>query len=903
MSAAETAANQIAELIDRQEYGQAEGALESAFARYPNNDALLAVQSLLLADQGNLSRAQAIATAVSTRAVTSPGSVQLLIKALQRCCCWAELAATYERLVKQDTVKEQATMENLVQTYVRMGAYDRVQQTAMQLYRKFANPNYQAWVVAAMLAQVPDGATDHLLLKLATRMLDSSVLTEKGKPVPGTARAYVDVLLQQQQPQAAVDFLISPRGSAIGLPETRLEALAEVYLRIGGHRRRVNAIGQHLWRLFSDNWTHFTLYRQSLTADGTEAEAEAEAEAEVLELPHPTRPELAVRVEVSAAHTTMEEGLALCRELQERERTERPRKMQRGPFMAELALLADARREEALSEAVLRYAQTFCRKPCCYLDLSTFLTPASAAAVHAWCVAPREGGETELEAHTRRILGLRCLVACWPLGPGGPCIEELRAVVAECRSRYDEARPLSASLPWSEEGLCDGYLSVAVNACLYAYEREGRAAVWAREGLRLLSGVDRRSNNPGWLLLSVALCQLLGGLADTAALHQLAFKSVQHDTMSHVGYWPLRRALALEDVRHWGECAEEYYERLERDCSLMRAKVFRFLSWPAMAEVKEFERRQLASAARLAHTGEHCTAQLRTCQTAKGITEHMLLFTDELRSVCRRLATADARAALVDNTDWTVVKSVILGDIHGDKVAALAAALVPHFPLEERLDATEALAHSLVLLHDVAAVLHHQQALRAAPRPRGKAAQKKAAAAAAGGDQDPAVPPPTLLAPSLAGEGVVLRPLPLIAPFTEPVLAFIAGEQRPAGQPQDSGPQYEEAAFEDALYPGACIASALLRLLPLSALPVREWAASLSSALQASASAYRVRTGIADDGDDGTGAAAAVSSSVPHGGEDTGDMFRALVAAKEKRVKTYVAELVIDLNACANRKQ
>lgn len=67
------------------------------------------------------------------------------------------------------------------------------------------------------------------------------------------------------------------------------------------------------------------------------------------------------------------------------------------------------------------------------------------------------------------------------------------------------------------------------------------------KGLELLHDADRVVNNPTLLLLSICLARQLG-LADLRALRHLAFRSVQHDTMSHVGYNTLLIGCAMEDV-------------------------------------------------------------------------------------------------------------------------------------------------------------------------------------------------------------------------------------------------------------------------------------------------------------------------------------------------------------------
>lgn len=863
---ADRSAVRVFDLIDSNHLSQAEGALETALQKHPHDDSLRAAQALLKMRTGNYQEARKLAIELSAKAITKPKAVNALVHVLQNCCCWEELAATYERL--KPLQNERQTSENLVQTYARMGAYAKVQSTATQLYRQHSDPKYQVWMVQGMLAQVPADATDHMLLKLATKLLDAAVLTEKGHIVPSTVQTYVDVLAQQGQYTTAVDFLLSERAAKIGLLATRLEQLSAM-LRKVGRVTAANAVARHLWTAESDNWTSFTLYKDSLLppADAPAPEEKGEAAA-VLEVQGPV-PEMRASIDLSTAHHSLEEGVKLAVELQALEEEQHPTKVRRGPYLAELDLLNTLKDTEKLRARVMAYVERFYRKPSCYLDISTFLTPAIAAEIHEWSrttTATTEGAEAatadgadQVDMHTRRVLGLRCEVASWE---EVPATEQLDAIFDECVAAYHNGRKLSEGLAWSEEGLLDGYITVALNAALRGFTAtpDHLNYSYVVKGLNALHSVDRRMNNPTWLIYSVCFAHWLG-LTDCAALHQLAFKNVQRDTMAHIGYWPLLTGLALDDLGEWEGWAEDHYSRQERDCSLLRAKVFNYTSWPAMQDVQRFEAAQTRSLYRWQYPANEFAAVLTECQTQKDVLESFETRTDALWTAWQRLrGPCDD---LLDNTDWVVARSMILGNIHSTKVQELTEALVPVPTVDWMLRRSRQILASAFLLHDVAAVHAYQQARKQG----GGGARKsgKGKNASNGGGDAATRAAPTLYCARMeaeAGEcgGVASKVeyLPAIQPLAAVLRPFIdsLGESAPApteaslgelqkclesfvseaAQPDSAG------AFESFLYPQAFFLTALLKMSPAKLLPVREWATAVKAALETAQQRYETHT-------------------------------------------------------------
>lgn len=892
---ADRVAVRIFDLIDARQTSQAEGALETALQKFPEDDSIRAAEALLLLRNGNYALAKSKAIALSQCNVTKPKAVNALVHVLQNCCCWEALAATYERI--KPLQNERQISENLVQTYVRMGAYAKAQQTATQLYRQYSDPKYQVWMVQAMLAQVPADSTDHMLLKLAKKLLDAAVLTEKGHVVPSTVQTYVDVLAQQGQYAVAADFLLSERAAKLGLLATRLEALARM-LHKAGRTAAANCVARQLWCLECDNWTSYTLYKDTLAP----AEPASASEA-VLEVRGPL-PALCATVDCGAAHHTLEEAVQQARELQAQEEVRHPNKLRRGPYLAELDLLHTLQSSE-MEGRVMAYVERFYRKPCCYLDISTFLTPSIAHSVHEWSRAPAAaaGANDALDGHTRRLLGLRCLVGAWEATPPAA---ELRSLFAECVAAYESAKPLSEGLAWSEEGLCDGYITVALNIALRGFAASDAAARdygFLVAGLNVMGDVDRRLNNPTWLIYAVCFANRLG-LTECTALHQLAFKNVQRDTMAHVGFWPMLSGLALEDVAAWNDWADDHYNLQERDCSLLRAKVFNYTSWPAMQDVQRFEASQANSLYRWQCPANEFASTLLECQTQKDVHEAFETRVERLYEAWRRLSQYNAVSTLVDNTDWVVAKSMVLGNIHSTTVRQLTEVLVSVPSVEWQVARTRETLASVFLLHDLAAV-HAYRAAQASAAQAAKSRKGKGNRAPA----DAAVTVPTLYTMRIqAADAAGVPCLPALQPIAAVLRSYVVGlgETAVCGnidgatarlqtyvQGLVADTQRSAAAFEAFLYPQAYILAAVLKMVPADRLPVKVWAKEVHDALAAALSRYEARSWSTLGTTVGS-PPASVSAALP-----ANSLAAKLEAEKVHRIVGYVSSLKVEFGVHA----
>ncbi|ORC91029.1 putative N-alpha-acetyltransferase 25, NatB auxiliary subunit isoform X1 [Trypanosoma theileri] len=813
--AVDRAATRVFDLIDAGKLGLAEGALEDALPKFSTSHALLAAESLLLLKKGQAEKAREKAEALSQQNVTDGKALSALVYVLQQCCSWVALAQTYDRM--KEGPNERNILENLLQTYVRMGAFDQVQKSAVQLHRKWNDPRYQVWVVQANLARVPPDSTDHVLLKVSTRLLKDVILTDNGLISPSTCRMYIEVLHQQKLYNEAVEFLCSERGVSVGVPDTRLELLA-TSLQLNGELAKANTVAKHLWSCQPDNWTFVELYLNTLSETNTGNG--------ILTLDGPE--ERRITLELSNVDCSLTDALRFCKDLQNKILQVPNGRPCRGPFMAELETLSRQGSMSALQQATLTYAQRFYKIACCFLDISTYLDKSSAAAIYLWSKTETESetGNNSLHYHTQRILGLRCHVALWGTGrdnqPDDATVEDL---LQTCWDLYEKAKPLSTHLAWSEEGLCDGYITVALNIILHLYHatKEKR---WVEKGLELLEKVERKLNNPMWLMFATCFARILG-FADCDAWRQLSFKSVQHDTMSHIGYWPLVTGGALEEIYQWNELAWGHYNTLEKDCSLLRSKVFLYMSWSAMKDVQEYERRQTNSLGRVICSVHRIAGSLRSCQTRSSICELMEAESGTIADAYKALQSPEV-LELTDNTDWVVVRSMVLGNIHSDKVKELTDTLVDMPSRMERIEHTCQLLGSLILLHDIALLESHHMRLANAPKP------KKAKGAQINLEQQ--FPLPTLLSDSYSGDS--LPTLPVIRSIAPVLLQCI--QTRGSGSAISHTTHLHDSLqtvvnserMEHFLFPEALILSSFLQVAPVRVLPIAAWAKDLEITLR-----------------------------------------------------------------------
>ncbi|KAG8345219.1 putative N acetyltransferase B complex (NatB) non catalytic subunit [Trypanosoma vivax] len=811
------AVTRIFDLIDAGKNGQAEGALQEMLPKFPNDHALRAAECLLLLRNKEVNKARDKVEALGRENVTDPKAVNALIYVLQQCCCWVTLAKTFERL--KEPHNERSTLENLFQTYVRMGAYDQAHKVAMELNHKWSDPRYLVWMVQASLAQVPPDSCDHTLLKVSTKLLDSSVLNSGGVLSTSTSRMYVEVLKQQKLYGEAAEFLCSQRGAAVGLPEARLEMLA-VALQNHGDIARANAISKYLWARHPDNWAFVKLYLDSLSVtnhcsgllvlDGLEESKR-------------------ISIELSDVDRTMENALCFTHMLMDKVRSDSSSHRQcRGPFLAELEILSRMNDKTKLYEAVFAYAKRFYQVACCYMDISTYLDDTSATAIYQWSQEEDASltGEGTLRYHARKILGLSCYVGLWgTIKEQQPDHAEVNNLLEMCCKAYEGARSLSTCLARSEKGLCDEYITVALNALLCVYHATKDLA-WIERGLAILDNVDRRENNPSWLVYSLCFARMLG-LADIEAWRQLDFKSIQHDTMSHVGYWPLVASGAVVEVCQWNNHAWEHYTSLYRDCCLLRSKVFVLMSWPAMKDVQEFERKQTHSLAKIVCSLHRIVGALRSCQTQRNVFELMEAEEPTLSEAFEALH-GERLDELTENTDWVVVRSMVLGNIRSKRVEELTDTLIGMPTVDYRIGHICQLLGSLVLLHDVALLEEHRVRLSSLPRPKKQKGKTVSTSQAM-----PALP--TLLSHKYTG---LLPALPVIEAIKPALMECITMQGSGARVPHNEALRNALQVTTDVhevqriLFPDIFVLIAILQIGPTSKLPVAAWAAELQEAME-----------------------------------------------------------------------
>ncbi len=699
-------AQKALEALDNHNVALAETTIESGLKKFPTHHGLRSARAYCLLKSGFTGEAVALAEALAGEDIRDPTALNAISHVFQSTCCWDSLACMYEKAIAVLGETKQ-TLENLLQTYVRKGDFAKAQKVAGTLCKKHPSPQYQVWNVMAILGQVPpDAPSDSLFLKLATRMLDTAILTESGVRKPETVKMYVDVLLQQNMVSEAVAFLQSPRGAFIGLPEARMECLAGAFAKLGRHDV-VCALGLLRWEGDSDHWEAFLQF-----ADNMPAGAPLEPLPTITLQPATGEPGTPLSLRLV---NSLQDALAIAAELSAVEIATRGAKMRRGPFLATLELLKrqGISREKELAAKVVSYCGLFGTKGCCFMDILPYLTRPALEELRKRCEQESDGS---LASHQKAILLLNCSLAVGDIARMTD--EEAQSIIARCLDKYKLTTQLSAALEWSEEGVCDGYITAAVNI---AWRRRcsatdpARRRQWTIAALACLHGRARFLNNPTWLMLSALLSKHLG-LAHTAALKQLDCKSIQHDSMPHIGYFPLEAGLALPEISKWCSAANFYYSNLAKDLGLLRSKVFMHVSWPVMRDIARFESRHRYSIARIESVANHAVWQIAECQTSRDLLQHLASSGEKCGSALRLLL--DERERLCCNADQTVAQTLVLGPMGSAETKELAGELLASPTAEQRSQRVQAVLGLLVVLHDLASVQLFQQRKTSMPKPK-----------------------------------------------------------------------------------------------------------------------------------------------------------------------------------------
>jgi N-terminal acetyltransferase B complex non-catalytic subunit len=743
---ASSAVRKAFDAIDNNNIPQAEIFVENGLKKFPTNHGLQAAEAFVLFRLGKRELALDKATSLALRDdLRDAIAIDALAHVLQGLGGWAALTTLYQRVAQQlpDSLNAQ---ENYFQALIRQGSYTDAQRVALGLHKKHAATNdgkHQSWAVMSMLAQVPADAKDHLQLKLTTRMLSASSLA-----TTEACKAYVDVLFQQELFTEALAFLLSARGEKIGLLERRVENV-RLALSALGQPAAAAAAARFLIKLSSDNWKYYTWYLDSFMASNTVvAETDdivlaTDAKAPLSSIPEHNTQGTPVTIPVaSAVEQRLEdviEGLLLP--LQQVEIKERPNKKRRSPFLAELEVLRRLAQKSGtsaatlltrLQRAVVEYCKLFGAKPVCFMDIVPYLTligPDGIEEVAQTCkAAAAVEGLPPATSASFRMLECKCRLMLPQIASldDDAAVMQIETLVAA----YRDASALSANLEWSEEGICDGYLSCAVTLALHKFS-DSNDNKWLLRALDILRESERTLNNPSWLVLAVQIQRHLG-VVNTAMTKQLDFKSVQFDSMRHLGYAPLLEGGAIKDQEKWDSEAYKFYSSLGKETSALRIKVFKFFTWPMWKDLLGFERRLQGSIGRVESIAAFALSNSRACQTQRELFAHVEGIAKDVASVMDVVEGGnDASSPLTCNEDSTVLRAALVDDLHSARCISLAGKLLaPTKPLAERLAAARDNIALFCIVHDHILREAERQRKAAAPRPNKKGASSQDTASA-----------------------------------------------------------------------------------------------------------------------------------------------------------------------------
>lgn len=684
---AASATRKAFDAIDGNNIAQAEVLVENGLKKFPQHHGLQAAEAFVLYRTGKRALALDRATTLALRDdLRDSTAIDALAHILQGLGGWDALTTLYQRAAQQlpDSLNAQ---ENYFQALIRQGSYSEAQRVALGLNRKVGG-KYQSWAIMAMLAQVPPDSKDHLLLKLSTRLIVAGALSTDG------CKSYVDLLIQQEQYDEAFTFLKSTRGEKIGLLERRVEHVRVVLLALG-RKRAAAAACRFLISLSADNWKYYAWYLDAVEAGDTagddededitlEADPNAPLSSAMVGNLQQGQPTIVVPVRNVLDRRLEDVVPGLLEPLQQTESSDRPSKQRRAPFLAELEVLkrliqksepeARCATERQLRTLLVSYCERFGTKPVCFMDIVPYLSiaggPEAVQDVVRYCESAR-ASEAATPATSAALYILQC--KCSLVAPAGAPIADAEALdqVEALVRAYREALPISEGLGWSEEGACDGFLSCAVTLALRKHS--GDSNVWLLRALEILRNSERTMNNPSWLMLAVQVQRHLG-VVDTKMTKQLDFKSVQFDSMRHIGYTPLLDGGAISDQERWDSEAHKFYHSLGKETSSLRIKVFKFFTWPMWKDLIGFEGRLKMSIGRLETLAAFALSGMRSCQTQKDLFQHVEEMTKEVESALDVLQQQPG--GLVSNEDSVVLRAAIVDDIHSERSQSLASRLL-----------------------------------------------------------------------------------------------------------------------------------------------------------------------------------------------------------------------------------
>lgn len=206
------------------------------------------------------------------------------------CISVDKVCQMYEAAVKKDPQNEELHT-HLFMSYVRVGALERQQHAAMQLYRHKPKNPYYFWAVMSIVLQATRGAgsTDPVrrgvLLELAQRMVDR--LGEEGLQAEQELRLYLHVLELRGMQTRALELLAGPLAAKLlpgAWPAAALPLLRQILAW-----RRLNRLAKGLLREAPDRWDYYLVYLDSafrlIAGEGESGDTPGEGEEQADDSP------------------------------------------------------------------------------------------------------------------------------------------------------------------------------------------------------------------------------------------------------------------------------------------------------------------------------------------------------------------------------------------------------------------------------------------------------------------------------------------------------------------------------------------------------------------------------------------------------------------------------------------
>ena len=707
----------ILDAVDADDVGRAETLLQAALSTKGGGGggkshiglraagALIALRN----DQRCEARATALALAASATLLEYPSAVNVVTHLLQCLSMWDALIALYQRLVPQFPPTDTAILENLVMTYCRCGKFAEVQKTATTLFQRSHDLRHVLWSVIANV-QLATAANDPSAFqwKLAAKTLHDRLLVPSSSATftSEVAELFVYVLSSQGAHAQVVEFLLSDRGTSVGVRNARLLHLHKAYCALEDWQR-ANAVAWFLWREEPNCYDYAAAF-----LDTARSASSPMPSHEGVDMPCATVVDACPTVSISIANfdtntTTTDVAWAYApdavtahayaRAAFQRETAERTgppadsvSAPNRGSALAYLECVfrqaygvvpfgdrvvssggadwflevTNLRRQmitpehraairTSLGQALRRYCETFGHKPLCFLDVVKYVVALVAwslpdepvhakdvVMVDATAIHPADVGQEgkatgrgrpgfDVNRFTKQCLRIALDItideaAATVTTAQQPSGRSLQRHVDPSSSRdtgssvssqstgvetrlstlqhlwlaaYDA---VESSLTETEESPADLALLLACNVCAIEATKaeldEGRQR-WARRGLSFALQSPRRLHHPGLSLFGATFASMLSA-HDPAFTDALDLKSVQRDTMSHIGLWPAIRCFRLDRAQTAVKSGALWYSLGSKEVGDVAGKCFSQGAPSKLSGVLDFQRRMQQSVVR-----------------------------------------------------------------------------------------------------------------------------------------------------------------------------------------------------------------------------------------------------------------------------------------------------------------